>query len=211
VTASAGKGVEHLREQLAELEDALETFGDPVVAEHAGLQLLEEVLTERAEHIRDTIAEAETTAMTLTLRGELVEEGGLPAILAARLLEACQSAVEELCTDARAAVLHLRAVEPAEGGVAVRLSRRPGLLQAQPTDGAGHLLVDLALRRLVDGLGALSSGASDADEAAEAATARHLAVALADVAVTLRVEVRTPTCGEAGATLDADALAALRG
>ena len=200
---SAGPGIEQLREQLAALDDALESYGDPVVAEHPGLGLMHRTLTERAQHIRSTIAEAETSHLILTLEGAPLENG-LPARALERLLGGCRKALATLLEDAQGEVaeLSVAAVSSEGAKVSIRLSGPIGPLSAQPTDGQGHLLLDAALARLVAGL-------AGTDEQAAGALA-PLAKALDDLPVILTVELDAPTVEAAEVTCEAATLERLR-
>lgn len=206
MSVTAGRGIEQLREQLVHLRDALASYHDPVVAEHPGLALMHRTLQERADHIHDTIAQAESAALDLTVAGEPVEHGGLPLDVAHLLLAAVQQAVRDLSPDVDpvATALELVGLEAADGRFTLRLGRRPGPLGAQPADEDGRLLLDLALERLVSALD------GEADGPPGRAAAAVVAGTLDGAALTLEAALRAPTVAARTAVCDAQALAALR-
>ncbi len=201
---SAGPGIQQLREQLEELDHALESYADPVVAAHPGLELMHHTLKERAEHIRSTIEEAETTHLTVTLEGAPLEHGGVQVEALERLLAGCRQAIAALLGDGppQATDLRVEQVASEAAKVAIRLSGPAGSLDAQPTNGKGQLLLDVALERLLTGL------AGKDKEAARAAA--PLAKALSDLPVTLTAALEAPTVDESEVTCDAATLELLR-
>jgi hypothetical protein len=150
-------GVEQLIDQLAALEEALESYRDPVVDEHAGLRVMHDTLTERAEHIRSTIARAQTSTLTVTLSGPAVADGTVAAPLLGELLGALQSAAHaEVHSDEQrtATTLHLAWVEADGGEVRIELVRPHGPMEAQLVDAdTGELLFDRAVLHLLASLG----------------------------------------------------------
>jgi hypothetical protein len=171
-------GVEQLVSQLAALSDALESYRDPVVDEHAGLRLMHDTLSERAEHIRSTIVTAQTSSLSLTLSGPAVTDGAIPVPVLTELLAAVQAAVHgtaEVDTDEQreATTLHLAGIEATDDGVRIALVRPRGPLEAQLVDAdTGELLFDRAVTALLAALAADEEGATAVSDIA-AVVARH--------------------------------------
>jgi hypothetical protein len=175
-------GVERLIEQLAALSDALESYRDPVVDEHAGLRLMHDTLSERAEHIRSTILRAQTSTLTVALSGPAVTDGRVAAPLLGELLGALQSAAHaQVDSDEQrhATTLHLARVEADEGEVRIELARPHGPLEAQLVDAdTGELLFDRAVLQLLTSLDPAAEGPGAASALVDALVRHPLSLAL---------------------------------
>lgn len=209
-------GLESLHHELDEMRETLKAFGDPVVAEHAGLRLLRQTLTEREQHIAATIAQAERGRLTLSLDG--VAGDGLAIRVLVPLLDGVQGAVTALArrraqgwpavTDEHCDAAVALQVTDLDEGHTVTLQRPDGPLAAQLADPeTGAPLVELALEALLLALG------GDGDGDAPAAPLRRLLGALSaqplQLSLTLEgvvVESRTVTVTRADALRLYDAL-----
>jgi hypothetical protein len=151
VTESPPSGVrarreQHLREELSELERALEAFDDPDTAARPGLQLMGDALRTKYADVRDKFSRSDTLALEVEVEGEPVEGTLVDAALVARL-------VDELVPLSRrlgAAVADANGGRPTEAQLDAALAMRFG---GGLDDGAGFRLVgpDREARRLVPG------------------------------------------------------------
>lgn len=209
--SSSQTGMDQLHEQLSALADALEGFDDPAVDDHAGLQLMRSTLRERHDHVRDTIASAERSRLTLRLRGSPVADGTVPAPLLLDVLSALTASVSSLGSaidaehGADAALLHLDEVG-GEEDITVVLRRPPGPPAAQRTDPDEEaLVVDLAIERLCALLETEDAGADDRAE-----VLGPLVEALSGWAVEAVLEADLHTRPDRRVTVGAPELARLR-
>lgn len=141
-----GRREQHLREELSELERALEAFDDPDTAARPGLQLMGGALRTKYADVRDKFARSDTLALEVEVEGEPVEGTLVDAALVARL-------VDELVPLSRrlgAAVADDDGARPTEAQLDAALSLR---FAGGLDDGAGFRLVgpDREARRLVPG------------------------------------------------------------
>ena len=150
------------REEVAELDRALEVFDDPETATRPGMQLMRDAVRGKRDKLAAKLEEEQLVRLEVVVGGVPATGGTVDPALLAELL----AAVPDLATDAAAALLdeadprpsataldaatELGVAGAADSGLGVRLVGPPADVRAAVPAAGGGPLLDAALARVVD-------------------------------------------------------------
>jgi hypothetical protein len=89
-------GLEHLRHELAQIDEALRAFHAPIADELPGTRLMRHVLEQRRSDVDDKLRNLERCQITVRIGCDGRPDDGVPATLIADVLAALQRGVREL-------------------------------------------------------------------------------------------------------------------
>lgn len=198
-------GVEALRSDLDRIDQALDAFDAPIVEDRPGLRWMRDVLSARREHVRESLRDAETTALIVSLEAPPSTRWTVPLVtrLTSVLQQAIHAAARVSDGDADDAELVVRTMSADGASLRVVLERPEGPLEALRVDRDGRPRIDAAVDALVAAL------EDPAEEEADAIQALAELVVSSGVVATL--EARCIDQEPRTAVLDQAAAARLKG
>lgn len=92
-------GLEQLRHELSQIEEALRAFDAPIADELPGTRLMRHVLAQRRSDVDDKLRNLQRCRLTVRIDHDGEPDDGVPAALIAELLAALQRGVRELAVE----------------------------------------------------------------------------------------------------------------